>query len=106
MTEPDRVKGKKVSVATIALGRIWRNIRLASPTPSARAARTESRFRPRKNSARTTPVSPIQENSSKNPSKVQKLGWMMLARMISKNSCGMPDQISMKRWNNKSVSPP
>ena len=40
VTEPDSVNGRKVSVATIALGRIWRHITAASDTPSALAART------------------------------------------------------------------
>lgn len=40
VTEPERMKGMKVSVATIALGRMWRNITRTSETPSARAART------------------------------------------------------------------
>ena len=39
MTLPDRVKGRKVSVATIAFGRMCRAIRRESPTPRARAAR-------------------------------------------------------------------
>ena len=48
-------------------------------------------------SARTTLVRFIQENSSRKISSTQKLGSMTLARMISRKSCGMPDQISMKR---------
>ncbi len=36
----------------------------------------------------------------------QKLGAITLARMISISSSGMPLQISMKRWNSRSVSPP
>ena len=39
-TEPLRMNGRKVSVATIALGSTWRNMMVRSPTPSARAART------------------------------------------------------------------
>ncbi|KWV86380.1 hypothetical protein PFLmoz3_03998 [Pseudomonas fluorescens] len=52
--------------------------------PSARAARTYSRLRPRRNSARTTSTRLIQENSSMIPSSHQKLGCTKLARMISR----------------------
>src|SRR5665213_2684653 len=38
--EPLRMKGRKVSVATIALGRTWRQMMTGLRTPSARAART------------------------------------------------------------------
>src|SRR5690606_14726131 len=38
--EPVRTKGRKVSVATMALGSTCRKMMVASPTPSARAART------------------------------------------------------------------
>jgi hypothetical protein len=40
VTEPERVKGRKVSVATMALGRMCRRITAKSETPSAFAART------------------------------------------------------------------
>ena len=40
VTEPERVKGRKLSVATSALGRMWRRMIATSPTPSALAART------------------------------------------------------------------
>mgnify|MGYP000586744000 CR=1 FL=1 len=35
-----RIKGMKVIVATMALGRTWRRMMVASPTPRALAART------------------------------------------------------------------
>ena len=40
MIEPLRMNGRKVSVATMALGSTWRHMIAALPTPSARAART------------------------------------------------------------------
>ena len=40
VTEPDKVNGRKVSVATSAFGRIWRHMIAVSRTPIARAART------------------------------------------------------------------
>src|SRR5262249_24926836 len=52
--EPDSLNGRKVSVATMALGRRWRNMMRALESPKARAARMYSRLRPRRNSARTT----------------------------------------------------
>jgi hypothetical protein len=55
---PVTMKGRKVSVATIALGSMWRNMIVQFDTPSARAARTYSKLRARRNSARTTPTSP------------------------------------------------
>src|SRR5689334_11610159 len=61
--EPERMKGRKVSVATMAFGRRCRVMIVKLPTPSARAARTYSKLRARRNSARTTPTKPTQENS-------------------------------------------
>ena len=43
--EPLRMKGRKVSVATMAFGSRWRNMMVTLPTPSARAAFTYSKFR-------------------------------------------------------------
>src|SRR5256714_546728 len=74
MTEEDRIKGRKVMVATMAFGSRWRNIRTRLETPSARAAWMYSKFRPRRNSARTRPTSDTQENSSKMPSSTKKPG--------------------------------
>ncbi|MCY1459958.1 hypothetical protein D9M71_774770 [compost metagenome] len=81
---PVRMNGMKVRVEIIALGRIWRNMIIPLRMPSARAARTYSRLRPRRNSARTTSTSAIQENSSIRPSSHQKFGCTKLARMISR----------------------
>ena len=49
-----------------------------------RAARTYSKLRPRKNSARTTPTRATQENSSRMPSKIQKFGSITAAMMINR----------------------
>ena len=65
--------GKNVMVATMAFGKVWRNIITVLLTPRARAARMYSKFRARRNSARTTPTRAVQENrtikinSEKNP---------------------------------------
>ena len=72
--EPLRMNGRKVSVATMALGRRWRNMMVRLETPSARAALMYSKFRPRRNSARTTPTSDTQENRSRMPRSTKKLG--------------------------------
>ncbi len=48
---PVTMKGSMVTVATIALGSMWRNMIRQFETPSARAARTYSRLRARRNSA-------------------------------------------------------
>ena len=82
MIEPLRMNGMKVSVATMALGRRWRQMISRFGRPRARAARTYSKLRARRNSARTTPTSAIQENSSRMPSRIQKLGSMTEAMMI------------------------
>ncbi|MNE56126.1 hypothetical protein D3C80_1510140 [compost metagenome] len=100
------MKGMKVMVETMALGRMWRNMMAPFCMPSARAARTYSRLRPRRNSARTTSTRLIQENSSMMPSSHQKFGCTKLARMISKYSTGNPDQISRKRCPARSTQPP
>src|SRR5262245_16255335 len=54
--EPDSLKGRKVSVATMALGSRCLNIILPLDRPRARAAVMYSKLRPRRNSARTTPT--------------------------------------------------
>src|SRR6056300_186507 len=70
---PVTMKGRKVSVATIALGRIWRIMMVQLLTPSASAARTYSKFRARKNSARIKPVSAGQPKMMDRVAKSQKL---------------------------------
>ena len=103
---PDRLKGKKVMVATMALGNRCLNIMVRLETPSARAAKIQVKFRPRKNSALTTPTSPIQLNSNIINSSVKKPGIKKLERMMSMKSSGRPLHISMKRWKNRSTLPP
>ena len=56
VTAPLRLNGRKVMVATMAFGKTCRNMMTALDTPSARAARTKSKFLARRNSARTTPT--------------------------------------------------
>ena len=51
--------------------------------PSALAARTYSKLRARRNSARTTPVGQVQLTSSMMRSRVQKPGTMTLVRISS-----------------------
>ena len=85
VTEPDRVKGRKVSVATIALGSMCRHITAVLETPK------------RLGRAHVIEVAPAQElgahharqrssreNSSRKISSTQKLGVMMLPRMMSR----------------------
>src|SRR6202040_3985583 len=74
MTDDDMMKGRNVIVATMALGKRWRNMRVRLETPSARAAWIYSKLRPRRNSARTNPTSRTQENSSRMPSSTKKPG--------------------------------
>ena len=54
--EPESLKGRNVSVATMALGSRCLNMILTLESPSARAAVMYSKLRPRRNSARTTPT--------------------------------------------------
>ena len=61
-----------VSVATIAFGSTWRNMMVSGLTPSALAACTYSKFRARRNSARTTPTSAVQLNSVIRKTRSQK----------------------------------
>src|SRR4030088_2059955 len=74
MTDEDTMKGRNVMVATMALGNRCRNMITALDTPSARAAMMYSKFRPRRNSARTRPTSDTHENSSSMPSSTKKPG--------------------------------
>lgn len=77
---PVRMNGMKVMVEIMALGRMCRYMIAPLRIPNARAARTYSRLRPRRNSARTTSTRLIHENSSMMPSNHQKLGCTKLAR--------------------------
>src|ERR1700680_3612438 len=74
ITEEERMNGRNVMVPTMALGNRCRNMIFGLETPSARAACTYSKLRPRRNSARTRPTSDTQENSSKIPSSTKKPG--------------------------------
>jgi hypothetical protein len=74
ITDDDMMNGTNVSVATRAFGKRCRNMMTEFDTPSARAARMYSKLRPRKNSARTSPTSRAQENSSRMPSSTKKPG--------------------------------
>ena len=74
ITDDDKMNGRKVMVATIAFGSRWRKMMTAFDTPSARAAWIYSKLRPRRNSARTSPTSDTQENSSRMPSSTKKPG--------------------------------
>src|SRR5215470_6092935 len=74
ITEEERMNGKNVMVATMALGKRWRNMMVRFDTPSARAAWMYSKLRPRRNSARTSPTSDTQENNSRIPSSTKKPG--------------------------------
>ena len=77
------MKGMKVSVATMAFGSRWRNMIFQSPTPMARAACTYSKFRARKNSARTMPTSVVQLNRVSRNIRIQKF-MVMTAETISR----------------------
>ena len=104
--DPVRMNGRKVSVATIALGRTWRRTIVRSPTPSARAAVTYWKLRARRTSARTTPTSAIQLKATRMPRSQNTFDSTMLERMISTKSTGRPAQISIRRWPKRSTLPP
>src|SRR5437899_1932699 len=74
VTDPDRMKGMKVTVEIRALGKRCLNMIFVLVRPSALAARTYSKLRARRNSARTTPSSDVQENSTRMNSSSQKVG--------------------------------
>src|SRR5260370_4832800 len=74
ITEEERMNGRNVMVATMALGKRWRNMMVRFETPSARAAWMYSKLRPRRNSARTSPTSDTQENNNKMASSTKNPG--------------------------------
>ena len=76
------MNGRKVSVATMAFGRTCLTMILALESPSARAALTYSKFRARRNSARTTWTRLTHENSRRMKSSSRKLGERIAERMI------------------------
>src|SRR3954447_25560222 len=106
ITDEETMNGRNVMVATIAFGNRCRNMITAFETPSARAAMMYSKLRPRKNSARTRPTSDTHENNSRIPSSTKKPGTSTEEIMSSRYSDGIEVQISIKRWNNRSVQPP
>src|SRR5882757_9710766 len=83
-TELEMMNGRNVMDATMALGSRCRNMMTALETPSARAAWMYSKFRPRRNSARTSPTSCTQENSAMMPSSTKKPGTSTDDRMRSR----------------------
>src|SRR5262249_38146241 len=106
ITDDDRMNGRNVMVATMALGRRWRNMILRFDTPSARAAWMYSKLRPRRNSARTRPPSATQENNKRMPSRTKKPGTSTDEMISSRYSEGTDVQISIRRWKMRSVQPP
>src|SRR3954470_20506744 len=106
ITEDETMNGRNVIVATMALGSRWRNMMTALETPSARAAWMYSKFRPRRNSARTRLTSDTQENNNRMPSSTKKPGTSTEDNISSKYKDGIELQISIKRWNPRSTQPP
>src|SRR5438067_5127456 len=106
ITDDETMNGRNVMVATSAFGSKWRTMMTRLDTPSARAASIYSKLRPRRNSARTSPTSETQENSNRMPSSTKNPGASTEEMMRSRYSSGTEVQISMKRWNNRSVQPP
>src|SRR6478609_3768904 len=98
MTEEDTLKGRNVMVATMAFGNRWRNMITALDTPGARAAMMYSKWRPRKNSARTKPTSETHENNKRMPSRTKKPGTSTDDRIRSRYNEGIAVQTSMNRW--------
>src|SRR4051812_29832452 len=106
ITEDETMNGRNVMVATIALGNRCRNMITALETPSARAAWIYSKFRPRRNSARTRPTSDTHENNKRMPSNTKKPGTNTDDRIRSRYNEGIELQISIKRWKPRSTQPP
>ena len=79
---PVTMNGRRVSVATMALGSMWRNMMVQLETPKARAARTYSKFRARRNSARTTPTSAGHPKRMEIATRSQKLRPRIAKRMM------------------------
>ena len=105
-TASDKMNGMKVTAETRALGRICRYMIRRLPTPSTLAALTNSKFLVRMNSARTIPVSEVQEKKSRIASSVQKDGRKILETIIRIKSCGKDSQISINRCIKISSRPP
>ena len=84
-------------VATIAFGNTWRKMITRSGTPKALAARTYSKFRARRNSARTMPTSRVQPNNTMMVIKIHRLRCQTENTMMIKYSSGTDPQISSAR---------
>ena len=84
MIPPIIFHGRYVMVATTALGSMWRIMIIRSLTPRVLAAITYSRFRVRRNSARTTPTNLIQPKINITNNKPEKLGLIKLVSIINK----------------------
>src|SRR5438552_16827182 len=106
ITDEETMNGRKVMVATMAIGNRCRNIITALDTPIARAAMMYSKLRPCKNSARTRPTSETQENSRRMPSRTKKPGTSTDDRIKSRYSEGIAVHTSMNRWKARSIQPP
>src|SRR5436305_9047391 len=106
ITDEETMNGRKVIVATMAFGNRCRNMITALETPSARAAMMYSKFRPRKNSARTSPTNDTHENNSNIPSSTKKPGTSTDDRISNRYNEGIAVQTSMKRWKPRSSQPP
>src|SRR5436305_10330524 len=89
ITEDETMNGRNVMVATMALGNRCRNMMTALETPSARAAWIYSKFRPRRNSARTRPTSDTQENNNRMPSRTKNPGTSTEDNISSRYSDGI-----------------
>src|SRR6201995_3906165 len=106
ITDEETMNGRNVMVATMAFGSRWRNMMTALDTPSARAAWMYSKFRPRRNSARTSPTSDTQENSKRIPSSTNNPGTRTEDRISNRYSEGIGFQTSIRRWKPRSIQPP
>src|SRR4030095_7800576 len=96
VTDPLSVNGRKVSVATTALGKMCLVMMRQSLMPIDLAARTYSKFRARRNSARTTPTGHVQLTNSMIPRSVQKPGSITLERMRRTKTNGRAPQTYTK----------
>src|SRR6266436_3032379 len=74
ITEEERMNGRNVIVATMALGKRCRNMMVRFETPSARAAWMYSKLRPRRNFVNATATTETQENNNKMPSSTKNPG--------------------------------
>ena len=110
LIEEFTMKGRKVRVATIALGNTCLTMIFAFERPSARAALTYSKLRARRNSARTRWTRLTHENRSRMNRRRKKLGAGGIAREndqdVEMPLYGSDDQISMNLCMTRSSQPP